>query len=302
MVDKMIVQSSQSRSKFRILPYLLILPTLIFVSIFTILPTIKAVYGSLFKENQAVIIPRFIGLDNYVSLFTDPIYHKIFLNTVLFTITTVPLSIILALFFAMLLNQKIKALGLYRLMIFHPTMLPMVSAATIFLFVFAPEYGLINDTLRYFNIIGPRWLGNPDWALIAIGIISIWKLAGFYMIFYLAGLQNMSSEYLEAAQIDGANSWEQFRYITFPLLAGTTLFISILGVVNAFQSVDQVYILTHGGPNNASNMLMFNLYETQFRFQDTGLSYTMTVILILLLLIFTFLDFHFTEKRATYEY
>ena len=287
--------------QFSILPYLLLLPTILFIAAFTLWPAVFAGYSSLFKANQAVRVPQFTGLGNYTNLFQNEVFRQVFLNSILFAAITTPIAITLAFLFALLLNQKLRAIGIYRLMIFHPTVMPMVSAATIFLFVFAPEYGLLNEFLRTVGIKGPSWLGSFQFALISIMIITIWKQAGYLMIFYLAGLQNMSSEYIEAAKVDGANWFQGIRHITFPLLKGTTLFVTTIALVDAFQAVDQIYILTKGGPDNASNMLLFFLYELQFIFLDSGAAYALTTILLFVLLIATLLNFRLTERGANYE-
>lgn len=289
------------RRRASLLPYLLILPTAVFIATFTLYPALRAGYASLFRQNQAVRIPRFIGLGNYSFLLTDDTFWQVIKNTLVFVIVTTPIAIALALLLALLLNQKLRALGAYRLAIFHPTVLPMVSAATIYLFVFAPGYGLMNEMLRLIGIQGPNWLGSDRFALPALMLMTIWKEAGYFMIFYLAGLQNLSTEYMEAAQIDGANTWQTIRHITLPLLTGTTLFVTTIAAVNSFQTVDQIYILTQGGPNNATNMLLFHLYETQFRFLNTGVAYALSVILLLVLLVFTLVNFRLQERSAAYE-
>ncbi len=283
------------------LPYLLVLPTFVFVAAFTLWPTLNVLSDSLFKQNQAVRVPRFAGLDNFALLVADPVFQKVLTNTAVFAAITVPISMALAFGMALLLNQKLRGLGLFRLAFFYPTILPMVSAATIWLFMYAPEYGLVNELLHSASVRGPNWLGDPSWVLPAFIIMSIWKQAGYYMIFYLAGLQGLSSDYFEAAQLDGASWWHTVRHVTFPLLMGTTLFVTTIAVVAAFQTADQIYVMTAGGPDNASNLLLFNIYETNFRFQDHGAASALSVVLVLMLLVFTVLNFRLVERRVTYE-
>jgi sn-glycerol 3-phosphate transport system permease protein len=213
----------------------------------------------------------------------------------------VPVSVLLALVLAILLNRKFRALGLYRLAFFYPTVLPMVSAATIWLFLYTPDYGLINIFIGIFHLPSQNWLGESNLALPALMLLGIWKQTGYFMIFYLAGLQALSREIFEAADLDGANAFQAARYLTFPLLTGTTLFVTTIAVVNAFETVDQIYIMTGGGPNNATNMLLFDLWQTLFSFNDYGQASALSVILILVLLIFTVTNFIYTERRATYE-
>jgi sn-glycerol 3-phosphate transport system permease protein len=283
------------------LPYLLLFPTLLFVTVFTLWPSLSVFYDSLFVQNQAVQVPRYAGLENYAALFGDPAFREVILNTVLYVALTVPVSVFLALVLALVLNRKFRLLGLYRLAFFYPTVLPMVSAATIWLFMYTPGYGLINVFIEFFGIPSQNWLGTTNLALIALILLGIWKQTGYFMIFYLAGLQGLPHDVFEAADLDGASIVQATRYLTLPLLTGTTLFVTTIAVINAFETVDQVYIMTGGGPNNATNMLLFNLWQTQFSFLDVGKASAMSVVLIAVLLLFTVTNFIYTERRATYE-
>jgi sn-glycerol 3-phosphate transport system permease protein len=291
------------RSRFgtAALPYLLLAPTLFFVAVFTIWPMVRVVIDSLFIQNQAVQTAKFGGLENYTALFADPGFRDVLLNTLTYVVVTVPVSAVLALFLALLLNQKFRALGLYRLSFFYPTVLPMVSAATIWLFMYTPGYGLINAFLGLFHVPDLNWLGMANLALPALMILGVWKLTGYYMIFFLAGIQGLPHDIYESAKLDGANAFQTTQYITLPLLRGTTLFVTTIAVINAFETVDQIFIMTKGGPVNATNMLLFNLWNTLFSYLDIGKASAMSVILILILLIFTVLNFATTERNANYE-
>ena len=271
------------------------------MAVFTIWPLVRVIYGSLFIDNQAVQIPQFGGLENYRALFSDPAFKDVISNTLEYVLITVPISAFLALVLALLLNRKFRALGLYRLAFFYPAVLPMVSAATIFLFMYTPGYGLINVFLGFFNINNLNWLGTTDLALPALMILGIWKQTGFYMIFFLAGMQSLPHDIFESAKLDGASTIQSTRFITLPLLMGTTLFVTTIAVINSFETVDQVYIMTSGGPVNSTNMLLFNVYQTLFSYMDTGKASAMSVILIAALVIFTALNFYYTERNATYE-
>ena len=258
-------------------------------------------YDSLFIQNQAVQTPRFAGFENYTALFGDPSFREVIANTVVYVLSTVPVSVVLALVLALLLNRKFRALGVYRLAFFYPTVLPMVSAATIFLFLYTPGYGLINVFLGVFHIPDQNWLGTPGLALPALMILGVWKQTGYFMIFFLAGLQGLPHDIFESAKLDGASILQTTRLITLPLLMGTNLFVTTIAVVNAFETVDQIYIMTKGGPVNATNMLLFNLWNTLFSYLDVGKASAMSVILILALLAFTAVNFSYTERNATYE-
>lgn len=295
----------RTERRFRIgaaaLPYLLIFPTLLFVTVFTLWPSVRVFYDSLFVQNQAVKTPQFAGLGNYADLFAATSFHDVLLNTLVYVVVTVPVSVFLALVLALVLNRKFRALGLYRLAFFYPTVLPMVSAATIWLFMYTPGYGLVNVFIGFFHIPSQNWLGSVNLALVALMILGIWKQTGYFMIFYLAGLQGLPHEVFEAADLDGASTIQATRYLTVPLLMGTTLFVTTIAVINAFETVDQIYIMTGGGPVNATNMLLFNLWQTIFSYLDVGKASAISVILIVVLLVFTVLNFIYTERRATYE-
>ncbi len=283
------------------LPYLLLLPTLFFVTVFTLWPSARVFYDSLFVQNQAVKIPEFTGLGNYALLFDSMAFRQVLANTFVYVSVTVPISVLLALVLALVLNRKFRGLGLYRLAFFYPTVLPMVSAATIWLFMYTPGYGLVNVFIATFGIKSQNWLGSSDLALIALMILGIWKQTGYFMIFYLAGLQGLPHEIFEAADLDGASTLQATRYLTVPLLMGTTLFVTTIAVINAFESVDQVYLMTNGGPINSTAMLLFHLWQTLFSFLDFGRANAISVILIVALLIFTITNFVYTERRTTYE-
>jgi sn-glycerol 3-phosphate transport system permease protein len=288
------------RRQSPLLPWLLVLPTALGVAAFTLYPMLATAYRSLFKQNQAVRVPRFVGLGNYKEVATDETFHAVFRNTVLFILGTVPASIILALLFALFLNRKLKGIGLLRSAFFYPTVLPMVSAAAIWLFLYTPNFGLINQWLRAVGLGAPNWLGDTTFVLPALMVMAVWKQTGYFMLFYLAGLQNLPDEIFEAAELDGAARWQQVRYLTIPLLQPTTLFVSTIAAVGSIQMVDQIYIMTQGGPSNASNLLLFYIYETAFRFRNLGVANAATVILVLLLLIFTVANFAISERRTNY--
>lgn len=289
------------RRRTALLPYLLILPTGAFVALFTAWPTLLALYQSFFRQ-QLIIAkyrdPVFYGLGNYIRLFGDERFLQVLRNTALYVAGTVPLSIVLGFLFALLVNRQVRGTALARLAFFHPTILPMVSAATIWMFFFTPDYGLFNSALYTLGYRGPQnWAGNPNLALPAVMIVALWKNAGYYMIFYLAGLQNLPVDVFEAAALDGASGWQTLWRITFPLLRRTTLFVSTIAFIGAFQTVDHIFVVTKGGPSQASAVLMFNLWQERFESQDVGSSAAITVVLVVCLLAFTVTNFVLSERK-----
>ncbi|HUX20080.1 MAG TPA: sugar ABC transporter permease [Spirochaetia bacterium] len=281
-------------------PYLLILPTLFFVGLFTVWPTLSSVIHSLFRQKLNLAKyrePSFIGLGNFISLFSDSTFYTVLMNTGLYVVGSVLPAVILGFLFAILINRKLKGIGLARLFLFHPTVLPMVSVATIWLFLFTPDYGLFNTILGFFGYHGAQnWTGNPNLALVSIIIVSVWKNAGFYMVFYLAGLQNLPSQVYEAARLDGAGPVATMLQITLPLLRRTTLFVTTIAFIGTFQTVDHVFVLTQGGPSDASNILLYYLWQVRFQYLDIGRASAITVVLICLLLLFTVSNFVLSER------
>lgn len=290
-----------ARKTFKPLPYLLILPTAIFVAVFTVWPVLLSVYQSFFRQRMNIAKfrePSWIGLGNYIKLFNDPYFIKVIGNTLKYIIGTVPISILLGFLFALLVNRKVRGVGFFRLAFFHPMVLPMVSAATIWLFFFTPDYGLFNSALRFLGYSGPQnWTGNPDLALLSVIIVAIWKNSGYYMIFYLAGLQNLPGDVFEAAALDGASGWQTLWKITFPLLRRTTLFISTVAFIDAFRTIDHIFVLTAGGPSRGSTVLLFELWSQRFEYQDIGISAAITVIFVVILLAFTITNFIVSERK-----
>ncbi len=286
----------------RWLPYLLLAPTLAVVLVFTAWPTLLAIYSSFFRQYLNIAkfrTPTFVGLENYRELFTSPVFHQVMRNTLVYILGTVPASIVLAFAFALLVNRAVRGIGLARLAFFHPTILPMVSAATVWLFFFTPDYGLFNTALTWLGYHGPQnWLGNPKLALLAVMIVAVWKNAGYLMIFYLAGLQSLPQDVFEAAALDGAGWWTQMWKITFPMLRRTTLFVSTIAILNAFQVVDHIFVLTQGGPSRASTVLMYYLWQVRFEDQNVGLASAITVVLIAILLSITVTNVLFSERRG----
>jgi len=286
--------------KRTITPYLLILPTLVFVLLFTVYPTIASLYGSLFQHRLNVPkfrTPVFYGLGNYRDLFSSADFRMIFGNTILYVVVLVPAAVTAALFFALWLSKK--EYGRFRIVIFHPTILPMVSAATIWLFFFTPEYGLFNVLLGWFGYTGPQnWVANPATAIWSLMIVSFWKDAGFFMIFFLAGVQNLPQPVFESARLDGAGPVRIFFSFTLPLLRRTTLFVTTVAVIGAFRVVDHIFVLTQGGPSNRSTLLLYHLWQVRFDNLNLGQASAITVLLVVLLLFFTISNFMLSERRS----
>lgn len=290
----------ERRKKWRVtkLAWGLILPSMVFLVIFTLYPIGYSIYMSLFKNNMSTYLtgPKYIGFQNYINLFTkDEVFRQSFWNNLIVAVITVPVSIGLSIGMAIFANKVKIAKGAVRVSFFYPTLLPMVAVANIWLFIYTPMYGLLG----YINSSW-RFLTSQETVLGALIVMLIWKQAGYVMIFYISGLQNINQELYEAARIDGANAGQMFRRITWPLLKPTTLYISIITLTNAYKLVDHLYIMTKGGPGNASNMLLFYIYQKAFDQSNIGVASAMTVVLIALLLIITCVQFFTQDKRTFY--
>src|SRR5690606_4300949 len=190
--------------------------------------------------------------------------------------------------------------SLLRTSFFYPTIIPLIAVANIWLFVYTPQYGLLDNFLHLFGAGDTNWLGNPSTVMIAMIVMIIWKDAGFYMIFYLAGLQNLPTDVYEAALIEGAKPFQMFKNITFPLLMPTTLFVMIVAITNSFKNVDHLYIMTKGGPDNATNLLLYYLDEVAFTNCDLGQATVLTIILIAIILSVTAFNYFYLDKRIHY--
>ena len=281
--------------------WLLLTPAAILLVSFTHYPTVATLINSFFSKGNPVRPSKFIGFDNYRSMAEDPIFWKVLGNNLWFAIGTIPTSIALAIAMALLVNRAMPGRSFVRMAYFTPTILPMIAVANIWLFFYTPDIGLIDRVLGWFGFAGHNWLGDPSTVLPAIIIMTVWKEAGFFMIFYLAALQNIPPELNEAARLEGASRWYFFRRVLFPLLMPTTLFVLINAVLNSFKLVDHLFVLTKGGPDNASNLLLYYIFESAFSFFDTPYAATLTVVLLGLLAAMALVQFFVLDRRIHYR-
>lgn len=281
--------------------WLLLTPAAILLIAFTHYPTVSTLAQSLFSTGTAIRPSAFVGLDNYRYLLDDPIFWKVLRNNLWYAAGTIPISIAIALLMAVWVNGRLPGRAVARLAYFTPTVLPMIAVANIWLFFFTPDIGLIDQVTGLFGIPAQNWLGDPDTVLGCLIVITIWKEAGFFMIFYLAALQSLPPELEEAAKLEGAGRWHTFRRVTFPLLMPTTLFVLINAVINSFKLVDHLFILTKGGPDNASSLLLYYIYEVAFSFFDPAYAATLTVVLLGALAVIAIGQFVLLDKRIHYR-
>lgn len=281
--------------------WLLIAPALAFIVLFTHYPAVMTVIESFWSTPRATRPSHFVGLHNYARLMNDPIFWQVLGNNVFYAAVTIPVSVVLAIVMAVLVNRPFKGRALARMAFFSPTILPLIAVANIWLFFYLPGFGLIDQVLSLFGMGQTNLLGSTATALPAVMVVSIWKEAGFFMIFYLAALQAIPPQLTEAAKIEGAGRWTIFWRITFPLLTPTTLFVSINAVINAFRLVDHIFMLTGGGPDNASSLLLYYIYQTSFQYWDTAYGATLTVILLALLCLLAIGQFFLFDRKVHYK-
>lgn len=281
--------------------YLLILPALSFLLLFTHYPAVATVWESLFSAARNGHPAQFVGLDNYLALLDDDIFIQSLRNNLLYALITIPLAVTLALLMALAVNRQMRVTALVRTAFFIPSLLPMIAIANLWLFFYTPQLGLLNKLLALFSLPAVNWLGEPQSALYCLMAVSVWREAGFFMIFYLAALQQIDPRLGEAAAIEGASRRYFFRRVQWPLLMPTTLFVLINASMNAFRIVDQVIAMTNGGPNNSSSLLLFYIYRTAFSFWDMPAAAAMTVVLLVILAAIALLKFNLLDKRAHYQ-
>ena len=281
--------------------WLLLTPAAILLVGFTHYPAIATLADSFFSNPTALRPSRFVGTDNYAALAGDPVFWQVLKNNFWFALGTIPTSIALALLMALWVNARLPGRALVRLAYFTPTVLPMIAVANLWLYFYTPQIGLLDKVTGLFGAPSHNWLGNPDTVMGCVIAMTIWKEAGFFMIFYLAALQTLPPELEEAGRIEGASRGYFFWRVTFPLLMPTTLFVLVNATINSFKLVDHLFILTKGGPDNASNLLLYYVYQVAFSYLDWAYAATLTVVLLAILGLLAVVQFRMIERRVHYR-
>lgn len=279
--------------------YLFMSPAMVLLAIFLMLPLIAVIFLSFLEYDLSTI--HWIGLNNYINAFHDEVFLKSIRNTIFYACTNIPGQMILGLILALILNEKIRARGLYRTTYYFPVVTSMVVVAMVWLWIYEPGWGLLNHILSKLNMARQNWLSDTHMAMPAIVIMSIWKGTGNAMILFLAGLQGIPEELYEAAKIDGANRWKRFVYITLPMLKPTTFFIFVMYCIWAFQMFDQVYIMTKGGPVWSTTTIVHQIYQRAFLYIEMGYASTFATILFVIVLIITIVNLRVFKGDKIYE-
>ena len=282
-------------------PWLLLMPAMVLLVGFTHYPAVATIWHSFFSTAKASNPAVFVGLENYALAVDDPVFWRALKNNLWFALGTIPASIALAIMMALWINDRVPGRGLLRMAYFTPTVLPMIAVANIWLFFYTPQYGLLEQVTQALGLPSHNWLGNPDTVLGCLILVAIWKEAGFFMIFYLAALQQISPVLAEAASLEGASRWQYFWRVQFPLLMPTTLFVLINALINSFRLVDHIVVMTKGGPDNASSLLLYYIYEVGFSFWDSAYAAALTVVLLVVLAAVAILKFRILDRRTHYQ-
>ncbi|MGP4039677.1 carbohydrate ABC transporter permease [Gracilibacillus sp. D59] len=274
-------------------------PQLLGLIFFAIIPLSSALVLS-FMKWDGFGERSFVGLDNFIYQFTNSEFWTATYNTILYTIFTVPIGLLISLLLAVALN-KIKGKEIYRLFYFMPVVTSSVSIGVIWMWILNGDIGILNQMLALIGVDGPNWLTNTNLVMISIAVLSIWWQLGYNMVIFLAGLQGISKSYYEAAEIDGASKFQQFRSITLPMLSPTTFFVAIMAIIGSFQVFDQAFVMTNGGPGKASYTMVFHIYDNAFVDFRFGESSAAAMILFVVILIFTLVQFKLQKRWVHYE-
>lgn len=290
----------QARRRRAITGWLLLSPALIMLAVFAFIPSVATFVTSLWSRGTRRRPSEFVGLENYQYLFEDPTFWLVAKNNLLYALVTIPISIALALAMALWANSKIPARSFVRTAYFTPTVLPMIAAANLWLFFYTPSFGILNQIGALWGAEPVNWLGQPQTALWAICAVTIWKEAGFFMIFYLAALQTIPPDLKEAADIEGASRWTYLRRIVLPLLMPTTLFILVNAMINSVKLIDHLFILTKGGPSDSSKLILYYIWENAFAYFDRPTAAAMTALVLAILGALAAFQFLVLDKRTHY--
>ncbi|NKQ22012.1 ABC transporter permease [Brevibacillus laterosporus] len=283
-------------------PYAYITPALLFFTLFFLFPIGYMIYLS-FHDWSLLNLDaiEWVGFANFRELLHEPDFHFVFLNTIVFTIGTVSISILLAFFLALWLNRTAKIYGIMQAAVFSPHIISLVSVSMLWMWLMDPQYGLLNALLEFIGLPAYTWLSDTKSAMISLILVSVWKGVGYNTLVFIAGLQSIPRDLYEAASLDQASKWKTLRKITVPMLSPTLFFLTVINIISSFQVFDTIYIMTQGGPVNSTNMLVFYIYEQGMDFYNGGIASAASVLLLGLIGVVTFLHFLFMEKRVHYR-
>lgn len=280
----------------KITPYLFILPAFVVLVVFFFMPFFQTIGLSFFDYSSSIYNPSFTGINNYIKLFNEPIFYKVMFNTFMYLIIAVPFLVIFPLFIAILINQKIKGITLYKILIYLPVIVSIVVAAIAFKWLYSTQ-GVLNYILSIFNINSIGWLTDTKWALFSVAIVTIWKGIGYYMMIYLASLMSVPQDLYEACDIDGANFLKKHLTVTIPHIMPTIALVTTISTISAMKVFAEIYVMTKGGPLNSSKTIVYYIYERAFENLDLGYASALAVILLIIVMLFSLINILCFEKN-----
>jgi len=282
----------------RLRPWVLLAPSLLGLALFTYWPVLSVAVDSFYARRLGTRGTVFVGFGNYANLLADSKFAAAALNNFVYILATVVPSLVLALAFALLLRRSSAYNRALRALLFFPTVVPLIAAAALWTFLFLPTTGLIDYYLGRLLPLSVNWLGDESTALAAISFVTVWKNAGYYMLFYLAALQAMPHEVMEAAILDGAGPWQRLRHVTLPLVAPTTSFVAVIAFIQAITTVDHVIVMTRGGPSDSTTLLLYYIFTTATEVHDIGKAAAATVVTLAVLLLVSGAGLRSFERRG----
>lgn len=279
----------------RYIPYLFLLPAGVILLVFFFVPFFQTFVLSFKDYSTNIYNPTYIGLQNYIKLFQSPIFYKVLLNTFIYLFLAVPILAIVPLFLAILLNNKIRGITLYKILIYLPVIVSIVVAAIAFKWLYADQ-GILNYFMNKIGLGSIGWLTDTHFALVSVIIVTIWKGIGYYMMIYLAGLMSVPKELYEACDIDGASPLRKHLTVTIPHIMPTIALVSTISAISAMKVFAEIYVMTKGGPLNSSKTIVYYIYERAFENLDLGYASAMAVVLLVIVMIFSFINIMFFER------
>ena len=302
MSDKQLKTGSARKRKIRdhLVAYSFIAPNFIGFAVFTLVPMLFSFVLSLMEWDGGTVNPmKFTGIQNYLRLFADSKFQNAYWNTLVYALGYVPLTLVLSLLLAIVLNAKIRGRNFFRTLSFFPYVASIVAVASVWNMLFNPSMGPVNMLLSALGIENlPRWSADKNWAMITVILFSVWRSIGYYMIIFLAGLQGINADFYEAASLDGAGKWKQFLNVTLPQLKPTTFFVVVMLTIGSFKVYDQIFLITQGGPGDRTMVLVYYIYNQAFKYSDYGYASTVSIVLFLTVLAVTLIQFRGEKKYA----
>jgi multiple sugar transport system permease protein len=299
MMTAMVRWLRKSAVRRNVTGYIFIAPFILGFLLWFLIPAVTSLWMA-FQDWNMITPAKFVGLGNFRSLFTDQLFWQALKVTTLYTAISVPLSMVLALLLALLMNTKVRGMGVFRTIYYLPSIVPAVANAVLWAWILNSDFGLLNALLHVFGLPKVLWLQQPAWALPALTLMSLWGLGG-PMVIYLAGLQGIPSEFYEAAEIDGAGAWEKLRHVTLPLMSPVIFFTLILGIIGTFQAFTAAYLITSGGPQNATLFYVLYLWRNAFQYLKMGYAAALAWVLFFIIMGLTALIFRGIGSRVYYE-